>query len=249
MIHLFIFILGTAIGSFLNVLIDRLPREESILGRSHCDHCKRTLQWHDLFPVVSFVILRGECKYCHKKIPSVIPLIEILTGVLLLITYNSTGPSVLEKIIYLGIVSCLIVIFFADTKYQIIPDSVQFVLLTFSIGALFVKGPISIPNIFIAGLSTMFPILFLFLVTHGRGMGFGDVKLAFTMGILLGMPQGFLAIYIAFILGAIIGIGLLFKGRTKWRSTIAFGPFLVIGTAITICFGDTILQYVKNLLL
>ena len=132
LLYPFLFIYGTAIGSFLNVLIDRLPNEQSIMGRSHCDYCKKTLQGIDLFPIFSFLLLKGKCRYCHKKLSYFYPFVEILTGIAFILTwmyFPVVGRTVvlqtLGKIAGLGIISSLIVIIFADLKYQIIPDSMQ----------------------------------------------------------------------------------------------------------------------------
>src|SRR3989344_1536255 len=127
-----IFILGLTVGSFLNVLIDRLPNDKSILGRSYCDHCKKTLSWKDLIPVVSFVILRGKCRYCHTRLSYQYPLVELLTGFLFILTYQFATLNFqfsifnFQLIYYLLIVSCLIVVFFTDLKYGIIPDKIIF---------------------------------------------------------------------------------------------------------------------------
>ncbi|MBI4004796.1 prepilin peptidase, partial [Candidatus Roizmanbacteria bacterium] len=145
---LFLFLLGTAVGSFLNVLIDRLPNEESIHGRSHCNHCRRTLRWFELIPLFSFLFLQGKCRTCKKPIPLVYFFVELLTGVMFVAVWNylSVSPVMLNlfqhlpwkilnqvqddtiKIVYLVISSCLVAIFFTDAKYQIIPDSIQLVL-------------------------------------------------------------------------------------------------------------------------
>ena len=118
-----IFILGLTVGSFLNVLIDRLPNDKSILGRSYCDHCKKTLSWKDLIPVLSFVYLRGKCRYCHAPLSYQYPIVELLTGLLFIATYQFATLN-FQLIYYLLIVSSLIVVFFADLKYGIIPDKI-----------------------------------------------------------------------------------------------------------------------------
>ena len=154
----FLFILGSSVGSFLNVLIDRLPRAQSIKGRSHCDHCHHKLAWLDLIPVVSFFLLRGKCRYCGEKISWQYPLVEGLTGVMFVAVTVIPSPmnigrgiplqpgstlmgslvvpqltGLLGMTIRLGIVSCLIVIFFSDLKYQIIPDSIQIAFFIFGL--------------------------------------------------------------------------------------------------------------------
>lgn len=250
MIYIFLFILGTAIGSFLNVLIDRLPNEQSIGGRSHCDHCKKQLSALDLIPIFSYFLLGGKCRYCKKRISLVYPLVELITGVAFVYTWLYIDQNILEKIAFAGIISCLIVIFFADAKYRIIPDSIQIGLFLFSLIFVSIKGlhPEIFLNLVKASFITMLPILFLFLLTKGKGMGFGDVKLAFTMGLLLGVPLGLLAIYIGFLIGAVIGLILMINGKKGLKSKIAFGPFLVAGTAITLFWGKIVLAFTQKIL-
>jgi leader peptidase (prepilin peptidase)/N-methyltransferase len=268
MLYLLLFITGTAVGSFLNVLIDRLPQEETIMGRSHCDYCKKKLEWMDLIPVISFVFLGGKCRRCKKKLSFFYPLVELITGAAFvgvltwLGTVDQTVQTVnleeallslhsrnLMLIALLGIVSSAIVIFFADFKYQIIPDSIQVALFGFSFLYLSTQG--LTPEIFLhhvlAAFITMLPILLLFLLTKGKGMGFGDVKLAFTMGFLLGVIGGLAAVYIGFITGAVIGIILIIFKKRRLKSKIAFGPFLIIGLTSALFFNYKIDQIIRSI--
>jgi len=246
---IFLFIFGTAIGSFIKVIADRLPNNEPITGRSHCDLCKKQIADSDLIPVLSYILLRGKCRFCHKKLSLLYPVIEIITGIMFVLTWNYVpAGDYLHRIIYLGIVSVLIVIFFSDLKYQIIPDSVQLAL--FVLCLIFIGDNItlrSFADAVIAALIVAAPILLLFLGTRGRGMGFGDVKLAFNIGLLLGLESGLIALYIAFISGAIFGAGLLLLGRKQLKSKIAFGPFLVIGIILMIFFKNQALDIVKRI--
>lgn len=243
-----VFVIGIAIGSFLNVLIDRLPREESIMGRSYCEYCKHKLRWFDLFPLVSYLILGGKCRYCNKKIPLDIFFIEIITGVLFTLGFIYLGETTQEKILYLVIISSLIVIFFADVNYMIIPDSIQFLFASASLFLLLVQGlTLQLFGTRIIGsIVTMLPLLTIYKLTKGRGMGFGDVKLALTIGLLFGLFGGVLALYIAFITGALVGLLLLLSKRKKLKQTIAFGPFLVIGIMVMLFWGEKILTVVKK---
>lgn len=262
--------LGISIGSFLNVLIDRLPQEESIMGRSHCDYCKKDLAWFDLLPILSYVYLGARCRYCGKKVSLFYPLVEAITGlafVLVLVRVGGVGGGreignireiggsllslhvgVLDMLALLGIVSCAIVIFFSDLKYQIIPDSIQIAFFAFSFLFLVTKGVT--PKFFfdqvIAAFVVMLPILILFLLTKTRGMGFGDVKLAFNMGFLLGVVRGVGALYMGFITGAIVGVSLILFGKKRLKSKIAFGPFLVLGWLMMLFYGDRIMQMVRR---
>ncbi len=252
----YLFLIGLSIGSFLNVLIDRLPKGEKITGRSHCEHCRKQLSGWDLIPVVSFVALGGKSRCCHKKLSFYYPLVEVITGMLFVLIFNFQFAIINEFsisqffniLVLLGIVSCLIVIFFADFKYQIITDSIQIFLFIFSIFYHLLSG-VSISqflNFLVSGSAVMLPILFLWAVTKGKGMGFGDVKLAFNIGFLLGWRSGLLALYFAFIFGAIVGLVLIFSKKSKLKSKIAFGPFIVMGSLMMIFYQKEIFEIIKK---
>lgn len=249
--YFFLFILGASIGSFLNVLIDRLPFEKPINGRSICDHCHRQLAWYDLIPIVSFFLLRGKCRYCGKKISFYYPLVEFITGVSFVFVFLKDGflkdGPFLERsvllMILLMMISCLIVIFFSDLKYHLIPDQVQVALFIFGLILLPFHGsflPLIFVNRVLAALLVAAPIFFIHFFTNGKAMGFGDVKLAFNIGFLLGIKAGFLALYFAFVLGGILGIFLILLKRKKLKSKIAFGPFLVVGLLIMLFFANKV---------
>lgn len=247
---IFLFIMGTAIGSFLNVVIDRLPREESLNGRSHCDYCKHVLSPLDLFPLFSYLFLGGKCRYCGKKLSPQYPAIEALTGAaFVLVFYALPALPYIELFFYLGIVSCLIAVFFTDLKEQIIPDELQiaFFVLTFLLRIVQGASVYDLAGGAVSGLIVTAPILVLYLITKGRGMGFGDVKLAFNIGFFLGWAKGLIVLYLGFIIGAAVGIILLAAGLKKMKSKIAFGPFLLLGVFIMIVWSDTILNLLKRI--
>lgn len=140
--NLIVIVLGASIGSFLNVLIDRLPKEKSINGRSHCDFCGKKIVWYDLIPVFSFFILKGKTRCCHKKLSFQYPVIEVLTGISFSLIFNLQFSifdefsifnfQLLKLIIFWGIISCLIVIFVSDLKYHLISDYILLALFIFS---------------------------------------------------------------------------------------------------------------------
>jgi len=140
LIYFFIFLLGASIGSFLNVLIDRLPQERKITGRSVCDFCHHQLSWYDLIPILSFFLLKGRCRYCRKKISFQYPLVEAITGIAFLSIFNFqflifnefSIISILKILVLWGIISCFIVIFFSDAKYHLISDYILWALFGFS---------------------------------------------------------------------------------------------------------------------
>lgn len=242
-----IFILGASIGSFLNVLIDRLPNSQSIAGRSHCDFCKKKLTWLDLVPILSFIFLKGKSRCCNRKLSFQYPLVEVITGIVFVLIFNQEAQ--LNSVILWGIVSSLIVIFFSDLKYHLISDYILLALLGFSFFYHFFNN-ITIQqysNYFISGLLVAFPIFLIYHISHERAMGLGDVYLTAIMGFLLGWKAGFIALYIAFVTGAIIGLMLIMFHKKKIKGKIPFGPFLVIGTIIMLFWGNRIFDIINKL--
>jgi len=260
---LFIFLFGVSIGSFLNVLIDRLPQERKITGRSVCDYCQHQLSWYDLIPILSFFLLKGHCRYCRKKISFQYPLVEILTGLMFIFVFLTYVKNIQEisrwqnwlVILSLwGIVSCFIVIFFSDAKYHLISDYILWALFGFSLLyhliGIWVNHyqPLQFLTSFIfLGLIIAFPIWLIYFLSKEKAMGLGDVYLAAILGFLLGWQKGFLALYFAFVLGGITGLFLILFGRKKLKSKIAFGPFLVIGAFLMLFFGEGILRAVLKI--
>jgi leader peptidase (prepilin peptidase)/N-methyltransferase len=268
--YILLFIFGTAVGSFVGVVVDRLSSKEAIWkGRSHCDHCRHTLHIGDLVPLVSFVVLKAKCRYCHKKLSWFYPLIELCTG----IAYVFAGYTVFQHsgvllshlyyqmlaFYYFAIIGALIVIFFADLRYGIIPfKAVAFSFVIATIWALLLPSlPFTAlevqllslqPNfitILLSGLVTGGFFLCIFFITKGRGIGFGDVVYAFLMGFLVGFPNVLISLYIAFVTGAIISLILVGLRRKRFKGgTIPFGPFLVLGTMVILLWGNTIFSYI-----
>lgn len=252
MLELFIFIFGLVVGSFLNVVIYRLPKRESIVfPPSHCPHCRHKLVWYDLIPVVSYVLLFGECRYCNKTISPIYPLVELLTGLLFVCLYSSfMSMGIVVLIYYFLILPIFLTIFFTDLKYGIIPF--QLVLagsIITSVYLVYTFSPYVLLSHLLSAFSAFLAFLFLFLITKGRGMGFGDVVLVFLMGLFLGSPYIAFALYIAFLTGAVTSLILILIGSKRLRhDTIPFGPFLVIGTFISLFYGEYILMTVRYFL-
>lgn len=274
--YLFLFFIGAALGSFLNVIVDRLPRRESFLtGRSHCEHCRHKLFWYDLIPLFSYIALNGQCRYCKKQLSLYYPVVEATTGLafvsLFAFIYGADfisrmgDVSLFSVAVYLWVVlSALIVIFFVDLKYGIIPFSVVSFTFLLSVVWYFISptlviSPVEIGiigsgksflNHLFSAIGAFASFLFLFLITRGRGLGFGDVVYVFLMGFLLGFPKIVIGLYIAFLSGAVISFLLVILGRKKFSGgTIPFGPFLVSGTVISLFWGDKILAMAMAFLL
>lgn len=245
---LLVFIYGLFIGSFLNVVIDRVPKGQSILfPPSHCPHCRHRLAWYDLLPVVSFILLNGKCRYCKTKISLYYPLLELLTGEIFLLVYLfSSHAGFLYTLYVLVMASVFIVIFFSDYKYGLIPFSV--VGLGTAITLSYLLYTASFSNILLhlaASIGAFLFFFFLFLFTKGKGMGFGDVVLVFLLGLFLGFPLVVVALYVSFLSGALVSVLLIILGTKKLKNdTIPFGPFLIFGTFVTLFWGNAILKIV-----
>ena len=265
MTYFFIFIFGLAIGSFLNCVIYRLEINGNFLkGRSFCPNCKHGLSWQDLIPVLSFILLKRCCRYCSQKISFQYPLVELAMGFLFVLAFwrFGLGPDLFFLLL---ILSFLAVIFIYDLKHYIIPDSMVFsaiivaflyqlsrvldfrLISEFSFQALDFK---IILSPLLSAFAAAFFFFSIFFISRGKWMGFGDVKLAFLMGLMLGWPNILLALFLSFLIGAIIGLGLVSRGRKTMKSEVPFGPFLVSGTLIALFCGDFIIKlYLQQQLL
>jgi len=232
-----VLVLGSVIGSFLNVVIYRLPRGLGFVkGRSSCPKCKVKIKWFDNVPLISFLILKGHCRFCGKPISWRYPLIELITAILFCLIYLS-HLGFLNYLLVCG----LVVVFFIDLEHQIIPDEI---VIPFSVLFLIFRF-----NNLLSALGSFLFLLLLYLGTKGKGMGFGDVKLAFLMGLVLGFPKVVIAFYLVFLTGAFTGIILVLLGRAKFKQKIAFGPFLVFGTIISLLWGEKIVRLAEKVLL
>ncbi|OIP57355.1 MAG: prepilin peptidase [Candidatus Levybacteria bacterium CG_4_10_14_0_2_um_filter_36_16] len=243
---LYFFVLGSIVGSFLNVLIDRLPKKNhTLLGRSHCVNCKKILSPLELVPLFSYLFLRGKCHKCKADIPFRIFFVEFSTGMFFSVIYLHfllAGYSLQTFIYLLIIVSSSIAIFFTDLEYGIIPDEILFatgVTIT-AYTLLFAQNELSLKLLSAFAAFSLFFLLFLF--TKGRGMGFGDVKLSFIIGFFLSFPRIVAGLYLAFLTGAVVSIILvIWKKKSFKKGTIPFGPFLIASMLVAYFFGNQIL--------
>ena len=234
---LFVGVLGLVVGSFLGALSYRLPKKTSIVkGRSFCPSCKRQIVWYDNIPLLSFLILNGRCRNCHAKISFREPLIELATAIVFVVVgFNLTN---------LILASLLITIFVTDVEYQIIPDTLVFTGLLVLISSFFIFHlPIFEP--LLAGFISALLLLVLNLMTKGRGMGLGDVKLALLIGTVAGLQYFFTWLFFSFVAGAFVGIILLITQKVSLKHKIAFGPFLIIGLILTNYFGNYFLNFLS----
>jgi len=259
--YLIIFIFGLIVGSFLNCVIYRLETGGSFLkGRSFCPHCKHILDWQDLIPVFSFLILKGKCRYCRKPISWQYPLIELATGIIfLLIFIFHFQAATFQNFLSIGFLLCIscfiILIFVYDLKHFIIPDRVIYpaIVIALIFNLLPLAAGFSEFSIFkfsiLSALGAAIFFLIIVLISRGRWMGIGDIKLAFLMGLFLGWPNILVALFLAFFIGAVIGIILMFLKKKTLKSEIPFGPFLVTGTFLALFLGEKIIHWYLNFVL
>jgi prepilin signal peptidase PulO-like enzyme (type II secretory pathway) len=245
-IILFVFLFGLCIGSFLNCYIYRLEKGKTLKGRSFCPQCKHILSWKDLFPVFSYLFLGGKCRYCRKKISIQYPLVELLTGIIFVLIFSFVKSFSILGFLNLAflfyIFSALAIIFIYDLKHYIIPDRVLFPAISVALIYNLINFQQILDNLLAVVVAAGF-FLFIFLISRGRWMGFGDVKLAILMGLLLGLSNVLVALFLAFFFGAIIGVILMVFGKKGLKSEIPFGPFLIIGTFIAMLWGAHIISW------
>jgi len=254
LIYPFIFIIGLCIGSFLNVCIYRLPRGQSLLyPPSHCPYCQNLIKWYDNIPLVSYLFLRGRCRFCHTPISIRYPLVETFTGTLFLFALlshpiNFTSSFFLLLLKNLIFISLLLPIFFIDLENQIIPNSLSYGII---VTGLLLSGFTSsfFPSLIGAGIGGG-----LFLAIHLIGsfflkeeaMGIGDIKLAAGIGAFLGWKVGLVCFFVSFLLGAIIATILLLTHLRKRKDRIPFAPFLVGAALISLFLGDKLLYFYSS---
>jgi len=238
----FIFLFGLFVGSFLGVLVDRVSRDEKfLLGRSYCESCHHPLSWQDLVPVFSYLFLGGRCRYCQAKIPLWLPAIELLTaGAFTLVVWQSWGLVWWLVFLRLVIAAFLIVIFFADLKYQLVYEGIIYLALGASLvyQLIAASGLVGLFNPLLSSLATGLFFYGLYLLTGKKGLGFGDVQIGFLMGFLLGWPRIVVALYLAFLTGAVVGIILMIANLAKLKTRVPFGPFLVLATFVSWFWGE-----------
>ena len=254
--YIFLFVFGSLIGSFLNVCIYRIPRGQSIIWpSSRCPSCNNPIRAYDNIPIFSyFFLLKGRCRSCREKISGIYPLVETLNAILYLLVFWRFGPG-WSSAVYCILCSALIVITFIDLDFQIIPDRITLPGIPLGL----IVGSFILPDPFLratalgykasligaaSGFAFFYMVAFLSLaILKKEGMGGGDIKLMGMVGAFLGWKAVLLTTFLGSLLGAIIGVILMvFRGRDK-GSLIPFGPFLAIGTLISLFFGQEILMW------
>ena len=246
-------LVGLAVGSFLNVCIDRLPRKLSIVALpSHCEWCQHPLAPWDLVPVLSYLWLRGKCRYCKASIPLRIPVVEMTTGLLfayVAFRYEAT----IETVVVLAFVGVLVVVFFIDLEHSLILNRIMYPsivvgLLLAPLGPLG-DGQSALQAYLDALLGALVGggVLYAIYVAARGGFGGGDVKLGGFLGAMLGVPKIFVALPMSFVAGGLVGIALIVLKVRSRKDYVPFGPFLAVAALITLFWGEAIFDWYKGI--
>ncbi len=259
---IFIFILGLIIGSFINCLVYRLYTEQSFIrSRSFCPHCRVIIRWFDNIPLLSYLLLRGRCRACRQKISLSYPLVELAGGLLFLLvflvvrpdfTYPLAWPLILTIIRDWFFAAVLLALFLYDFKYYLVPDIIAIpsalLALAFNLTIHLSTSSLSdfwsvLGRYLLAGAVAGGFFLLLFIISRGRWIGGGDIRLGFLMGFLVGWPLVLVALFLAYVSGALIGLGLIAAQKKTMQSIVPFGTFLAPATIITLLFGGQLLNF------
>ena len=242
-----IFILGLIAGSFSNVCIYRIPRNESIIyPGSHCPKCSTTLRPKDNIPLLSYIILKGRCRNCGSRISIQYPVVELLTGLIYIFIFLIYGLT-LQSLIYIILSSALIIIAFIDLNKQVIPEVISLPGMVIGLILSFFVPYISFINsalgIVIGGGIILVIRLAGSLIFKKESMGIGDIELAAMIGAFLGWRYIIISLFLGFFLGAVAGIFLILSKIKSREDMIPFGPFIVLGSLITLLWGEKILSW------
>ena len=245
------FVFGAVVGSFLNVCICRLPLNESIVSPpSRCPQCHASIRWFDNIPIVSYLILRGKCRGCGKRISIQYPLVELLNGLLSMALMFRFGQT-LEYGVFFVFCSALVVVTFIDIEHQIIPDEISLpgIMLGFIL-SFFMKDHSwlnSLLGILLGGGSLLFVAYAYHWLTKKDGMGGGDIKLLAMMGAFLGWVSIPFIIFASSFVGSIAGISLMCLRNQNSKLALPFGPYLAFGALLYIFFGHDLISWYLSL--
>jgi prepilin signal peptidase PulO-like enzyme (type II secretory pathway) len=278
LISAILFVFGAAIGSFLNVVILRYDGERFLFdtkalgGRSHCRHCKTTLKWFELVPILSFVAQGGRCRHCKAGLTPQYPAVEFVSGCIFVFVPAALGmgaAAALFSALWIAAFEALLVMAVIDIRMGIIPDEINIFLGVIGIFLAIVSaGYFGMANgSFLGSYAVLFGwqgsviaakaigavaggafFGFLIAVTRGKGMGMGDLKLAIPLGFLFGWPDIVFVTMFAFVFGAVVGILAILRGKKDMQGTLPFGPFLALGAMTVFFWGHTIFSWYFSLL-
>lgn len=244
---IFTLIYGLTAGSFINAWVYRLCVGKSIArGRSLCPHCKKTLAPWDLIPLVSFALLRGRCRYCKQSISWQYPSVEVFTAVLFLVAYFRFGFH-MESVVAMVYIMMLEIVFLYDLKKQLISDTVLIPTAIVAFLALPIREITLVDAAIGVGIAAGFFGL-QYLLSRGKWIGSGDIRLGVVMGLMLGWKGVIVALLLAYTLGAVIGIALLLSKKATRKTAVPFGTFLTVATVVTLLYGSVIIEWYFDLI-
>ncbi len=240
-------LLGLLVGSFLNVVIWRVPRGESVVRPgSHCPSCGEPVRPRDNIPVLSWLLLRGRCRDCSAPISRRYPLVEVLTSVVLVVLTLRIGPEAsLPAFLYLGVIGVALALIDIDVKR--LPNVI--VLPSYVVASVLLLLAAVVGDDWrrlvhaAVGMASLYGLYFLLALAYPRGMGFGDVKLAGVLGLYLGWlgwAELVTGAFLGFLLGAVWGAALMLRRRAGRRSMIPYGPFMLAGALLAVLAGDAL---------
>ena len=272
-------IVGLALGSFINALVWRLheqgkarpqgkakskPKSDDLSitkGRSMCIHCHHTLAWYDLIPVISWLTLRGRCRYCSKPIGWQYPVVELATAILFALSYKAwdrplDGANLITLIVWLGILVGLLALFVYDLRWMMLPNRIikplaSLALLYALVTIINADSPLhALIQVLLAVLVLGGLFWALFQISGGNWIGGGDVKLGFVLGLLAATPvQAVLLLFLASVLGTLVAIPLMVAHKAKTTTRLPFGPFLITACVVVVLYGQQIITWYNHLFL
>ncbi len=245
LLWMLVFLYGIVIGSFLNVCIYRIPKKESIVTvGSHCMSCNHDLAWYDLFPLFSFLCLKGKCRYCGVKLSWQYPAVEFLNGILYVVIVGVKGINA-ESVLYCFLVSALLTLSVIDLRIMEIPISINAVILGIGVIHAIVDWENGVHYIIGFFAASLFLLLCLIL-TRGKGIGGGDIKLMAVAGLCVGWQNIMLALVVGCVVGSIVQCIII--AVTKNKSKFAMGPYLSIGIFVAMLWGERFFEWYIGLL-
>jgi leader peptidase (prepilin peptidase)/N-methyltransferase len=248
---LFAFAFGAVVGSFLNVCIYRLPRNESVVfPPSHCPNCDYQIRWYDNVPILSYLWLRGKCRGCGQRISLQYPLVELINGLLTLALFLRYGPSFVFAVLFV-FCCAMVVVTFIDLEHQIIPDSISLsgIVLGF-IASFFIPSHgwlNSLLGILAGGGSLLLVAYGYQLIAKRDGMGGGDIKLLAMMGAFFGWKAILFIVFAASLMGSVIGISIMLAKKEDSTLAIPFGPYLASAAILYIFYGKRLIFWYLTL--
>jgi len=246
MIEIFVFVFGLIIGSFCNVVIYRLPLGKSIVTpASQCRSCRNYIRPWDNIPLLSYFLLRGQCRSCKEPISTRYPAVEGMSGLLFVLLYLKLGLS-MTFMVYAFLTSALLIIALIDLDHKIIPNSITLPGMAVGLGLSLGVLPIT-PLASLFGLIMGGTVFYVIAFVSKGGMGGGDIKLIAMIGAFLGLQGGLFTIFVSALLGSVVGLTLMLLGKKGRKDRIPFGPFLSCGAILFMLFGDHVIEWYLNL--